>query len=64
MLSTQGPIKSVLIVDDTFILRRAISSLLKRRGYLCEEVADGEEALEKVPNTHFDLVITDNQDPD
>jgi len=50
----------VLVVDDTFILRRAISSLLKRRGYLCEEAEDGAEALEKIQNTHFDLVITDN----
>lgn len=49
----------VLIVDDEKGMRRALSILLKKRGYGVSECPNGRQALEKLRTKFFDLVITD-----
>jgi len=49
----------ILIVDDSKNMREVLTTLLSLEGYWCESAANGLEALEKVKQTHFDLVITD-----
>ncbi len=49
----------VLIVDDELILRESLAAWLERDGYNVESVASGEEALEKLKHTRFDIMLVD-----
>lgn len=50
---------SILIVDDELTVRSSIGRDLKREGYNVVRAESGEEALGKIKNEKFDLVITD-----
>lgn len=50
----------ILVVDDTPFDRRLVSGLLSKHGEFDVATADdGQQALDAVAETHFDLVITD-----
>ena len=49
----------ILIVDDELILRESLSAWLERDGYNMDTAASGEEALEKVKDTRFDILLVD-----
>ena len=49
----------VLIADDDNWSREFLRDLLIREGYRVEEAIDGIDAIEKLSNRNFDLVITD-----
>ncbi|MCJ7812788.1 response regulator, partial [bacterium] len=49
----------VLLVDDEKSVRSTLSLFLQKSGYKVEEAANGEEAVEKLKVTFYDLVITD-----
>jgi two-component system response regulator PilR (NtrC family) len=53
----------VLIVDDEKIIRDSLELLLKEEGYKTDTSADGEDALEKIKQEGFDIVITDIKMP-
>jgi len=55
--------KSILLVEDDALVQRAIARLLKTHGYAVELAGNGEEALEKIRTTRFDLLITDIRMP-
>ena len=48
-----------LIVDDEPVARRAVTMALTNEGFLCETAIDGNEAIYKVRDQSFDLVVTD-----
>ena len=50
---------NVLVVDDSECIREVLTALLSRKGHRCESAANGREAMEKVTQGHFDVVITD-----
>ncbi len=50
---------SVLVVDDDKLVNEFINETLTRAGYECIPVFSGEEALEKIKNQSFDIVLTD-----
>jgi len=50
---------SVLVVDDCESIREILEMLLSRKGHRCEAAANGAEAMLKVTQRHFDVVITD-----
>ena len=50
---------NVLVVDDNDCIREVLTALLSRRGHRCESAANGREAMEKVAQGQFDVVITD-----
>ena len=51
---------NVLVVDDSPTMRQMIIFALRRVGSLViDEAPDGVEALQKVKNKHYDLIITD-----
>ena len=54
---------SILIVDDTYPMARALSFLLTRAGYECRIAGDGVEALEKIEEEKPDLILLDLQMP-
>jgi CheY-like chemotaxis protein len=50
---------SVLVVDDCESIREILATLLSRNGHRCESAANGVEAMVKVTQSRFDVVITD-----
>lgn len=53
----------ILVVDDEGANRYSVSKTLQRVGYLVNEAASGEEALEMLKKQHFDVVLTDIRMP-
>ena len=55
----------VLIVDDNKLERQGIRFLLEKQGYSLEitECTNGVDALEKIKEQHFELLITDIKMP-
>ncbi len=51
--------KHVLIVDDSPTVRKFVSVSLSMQGFSVVAACDGMDALEKLPQSKFDLVITD-----
>lgn len=51
--------KRVMIVDDSATVRKFVSFSLKMKGYDVIVAEDGIDALEKMPQTGVDLIITD-----
>jgi len=52
-----------LVVDDSMLVRHAVSRLLEGHGFQVESAADGLEALEMVQHLHPSLIITDLEMP-
>lgn len=50
---------NILIVDDNIGLGVSLSFILKKKGYGAVTAEDGDEAVEKVKNTFFDIIIMD-----
>jgi|GEM_PF-728522 len=54
---------SILIVDDDKAVREMLSTFLEDQGYDIEVSDDGEDAIEKISENRFDLVISDLRMP-
>lgn len=53
----------ILIADDEKPIRDSLKMVLDEEGYSTQVVADGEEALQKIKEENFDVVITDIKMP-
>ncbi len=53
----------LLVVDDDANNRDMLSRRLERRGYLVDVAEDGPNALEKIQQAHYDLVLLDQMMP-
>src|ERR687891_2823960 len=51
--------KHLLIVDDEAALREAIAERLTDHGFVVEEAGSGEDALQRLADFAFDILITD-----
>ena len=51
--------KKILVVDDSPWIRKMIGNHLVNWGYEVKEAEDGNQAIEKMGNDNFDLVICD-----
>ena len=51
--------RTVLVVDDSAVIREVVSFTLSQAGFLPVEATDGKDALERAEKQRFDLVITD-----
>ena len=49
----------ILVVDDEQLIREVIKEYLSLEGYSVSEAADGEEAVNKVKDNDYDLIIMD-----
>ncbi|MGL4798448.1 MAG: response regulator, partial [Cellulosilyticaceae bacterium] len=49
----------ILIAEDETAMKKIIAAYLQKEGYEVRLASDGEEALEKLYEEHFDLVILD-----
>jgi len=62
-MSRSEKTSSVLIVDDEESLREVLTIMLHREGYLVEAAQDGEQAIKRLKESRFDLVISDIKMP-
>jgi two-component system, cell cycle response regulator CpdR len=53
----------ILIVEDDEAMREFLCQAISRSGYYVEAVQDGTEALRRVDESHFDLLLTDIRMP-
>jgi DNA-binding NtrC family response regulator len=49
----------ILIVDDELILRESLAGWLQRDGHAVDTASSGEEALEKLKEARFDIMLVD-----
>ncbi|SFJ51032.1 response regulator transcription factor [Thermoflavimicrobium dichotomicum] len=56
--------KSILVVDDEKKIREVVLSYLQKEGYQTQEAASGQQALEWIRRSPFDLIILDLMLPD
>ncbi|MEE9554726.1 MAG: sigma-54 dependent transcriptional regulator [candidate division Zixibacteria bacterium] len=50
---------NILVVDDQRVLRKNLAFYLKSQGHAVDTADSGEEALEKIKDTYFDIIISD-----
>ena len=55
----EATVPRVLIVDDEPKIREVLRELLTQNGHRVYEAADGLEAVERLTNAKFDLIISD-----
>src|ERR1700750_387201 len=51
--------RHLLLVEDEAALREAVAEQLTDRGYHVEQAASGEDAIERLADFAFDIIITD-----
>lgn len=49
----------ILIIDDELIMRESLAAWLERDGYFIETAPSGEEGLERMKDTRFDILLVD-----
>jgi CheY-like chemotaxis protein len=52
-------VSEVLIVEDDPAIRRLVSMVLKRSGYVVDLAGDGLEALQRIAETDYDVIVLD-----
>lgn len=53
----------VLVVDDEPAIRQVVAALLRKAGYLVDQAADGETAMERLSKGDVDIVLSDIKMP-
>ena len=56
--------KRLLIVEDERILRENLQTMFSEHGYQAEAAPNGEEAIRRLDQERFDLIITDMRMPE
>ena len=54
---------TILVVDDEASIRRTLREILEYEDFAVDEAVDGEEALEKIRENRYDLVLLDIKMP-
>lgn len=55
--------KNILIIDDDGLVTKSLCDLLTRSEYSAEALNNGFDAIEKIKDTHVDLIIVDIRMP-
>lgn len=55
--------KTLLIIDDEENMRHMLQSMVSRHGYLAETAVDGQDALLRIADKHFDFILCDIRMP-
>jgi len=54
---------AILVVDDEEVLRNLLFRILTKEGYLVDTAADGEEAMDKLKEKTYHLLLADVKMP-
>ncbi|WP_187648008.1 response regulator transcription factor [Nitrosophilus labii] len=49
----------ILLLEDEYALRKSIKELLEDSGYIVDEYSNGQEAIEAIYNSKYDLLLLD-----
>lgn len=55
--------KSILVIDDEELITKSLLKMLSAEGYNATVVRSGEEALSKIKEADFDLIVSDVRMP-
>lgn len=55
---------NILLLEDDSFLQQLYKDLLTQEGYTVEAVSKGKDALDKIKNKHWDLILLDVMVPD
>ncbi len=55
--------RRALVVDDEVAIRNLVSGALRQAGFECETTADGVQAIERLEQSNFDVLVTDLRMP-
>lgn len=55
--------KNILVIDDEGLVTKSLKKLLVKEGYNATIATSGEEAMEKLKDADFDLIICDVRMP-
>lgn len=50
---------NILIIEDEHDIREIYAEVLQTSGYKVEQASDGESGMQKIKNTHWDLLLLD-----
>ncbi|OGX23604.1 MAG: hypothetical protein A3J51_06705 [Omnitrophica WOR_2 bacterium RIFCSPHIGHO2_02_FULL_45_21] len=56
--------KKILVVDDEELITKSLLKLLDKEGYSTTVVRSGKEAIDKVKESNYDLIICDVRMPE
>lgn len=56
---TEAAQKEVLVVEDDIAIRRLVTMVLKREGFVVDAAADGVEAVLKLGIREYDVIVLD-----
>jgi len=59
-----NPKASVLVIDDDVGIRKTLSKILEKKGYLVEAVENGKKAIETSKDRFFNVALIDVRLPD
>lgn len=62
-LEKQGKERKILVVDDTFSTRELEKDIIAANGYHVDTAVDGLDAIDKIAQANYDLIVTDVQMP-
>ena len=62
-IKTQDKEYSILVVDDSYTTRQIEQTILSVEDYLVDTAVDGIDALEKLKNKKYDIIVTDIKMP-
>jgi response regulator RpfG family c-di-GMP phosphodiesterase len=53
----------ILVVDDEDTIREILADFLSMEGFVVDTAEDGQDALERISNAHYDMVLSDLKMP-
>lgn len=56
--------KNILVIDDDGLVTKSLCALFGHAGYSADASQNGFDALEKIKDTHIDLIIVDIRMPE
>lgn len=56
--------KNILVIDDDGMVTRSLCGMLTHNGYLASALNNGFDAVEKIKDTHIDLIVIDIRMPE
>lgn len=54
----------ILVAEDNVVNQKLVTNMLKKFGYLCDIVANGNEVLESLTRNQYDIILMDVQMPE
>lgn len=56
--------KNILVIDDDGMVTKSLCGLLNKKGFSADALENGFEAVERIIDTHVDLIVVDIRMPE